>query len=302
MSKVGVCEFCLPVWGPSSLDFAADCGFEGVQITDLRGVYRGFPLSNKFIRDGYLEAADRTGLEIDSLHLMALSHSTGMICPKHSPKNEMARLSLQKGIEACLAMGIKVLNLSGGDRTAMEPVIDREIWDNLIDFMNLAVRSCAEHGIVVAYETSMDISRLNEFLERIPGLTLNYDIENSVVCGTGFQIPLNVPDKIDHVHIKDGYLDLKTGIKSPVITGTGTGNIGEAVRILKEKGYDGWYYSESKFCQYILPEDVALKRFNSKNFGELGINDVLPPSTFGSMDMTDVCRRDCEAIKKMVRG
>lgn len=300
MSKVGVCEFCLPVWGPSSLDFAADCGFDGVQITDLRGAYRGFPLANKFIQEGYLDAAARTGLKIDSLHLMALSHSTGMICPKHSPKNEMARISIQKGIACCIDMGIKVLNLSGGDATAMAPVMDMEIWNNLISFLNYTVQSCAEHGIIVAYETCMDISRLYEFLDRIPGLTINYDIENSVVVGTGFQIPLNIPEKIDHVHIKDGLLDTKTGVKRPVITGTGTGNIAEAVRILKEKGYDGWYYSESKYCQYMLPEDIKLQRFGYQAFQELSINDMLPPLTFGGTDMTEVCRNDCEAIKRMV--
>ena len=300
MSKVGACEFCLPVWGPDSIYFASDCGFEGVQITDLRGAYRGVPLLNKRIQEGYLEAAEKTGLAIDSLHLMALSHSTGMICPAGSPKNEMAKLSLRKGIESCLALGIKVLNLSGGDKTAMEPVINQEIWNNLIAFMNHAVQSCAEHGITVAYETSMDISRLKEFLDRIPGLTLNYDIENSVVCGTGFQIPLYVPEKIDHIHIKDGYRDPETGIKRPVITGTGTGNIAEAVRILKEKGYDGWYYSESKYIQYMLPEDIKQKRFGYEAYQEFSIGDTLPPSTFGGTDLTEVIRKDCEAIKKMV--
>lgn len=300
MSKVGVCEFCLPVWGPDSVVFAADCGFEGLQITDLRGAYRGFPLTNRRIQEGYLEAATRTGVEVGSLHLMALSHSTGMIYPENDPRNEMARHSLLKGIESCLALGIQSLNLSGGDKTAMDPVIDREIWGNLIAFLNFTVRSCADHGIVVAYETSMELVRLREFLESIPGLTVNYDIYNSVISGTGFQIPLNVPEKVDHVHIKDGIWDSVTRTTKPVITGTGTGNISEAVRILKEKAYDGWYYSESKYCQYMLPEDIKLGRRSVAPFKELSIEDEIPPSTFGSTDMTEVIRRDCEAIRKMV--
>ena len=301
MSKVGICEFCMPVWGPDSVYFAADCGFEGVQITDLRGAYRGFPLLNKRIQEGYLEAVERTKVEVPSLHLMALSHSNGPILPKNSPENEMARLALRKGIESSLALGIKSLNLSGGDKTAMEPVLNVEVWNNLIDFLNYSVKACAEHGIVVAYETSMGIERLSEFLERIPGLTLNYDIWNSVIVGTGFEIPLFKADRIDHVHIKDAYFNLEKGVNRPVITGTGNGNIAEGVRLLKEKGYDGWYYSESKYCQYMLTEDIKNKRHGYQAFKELDINDPIPPCSFGLSDMTEVCRKDCEAIKAMVR-
>ena len=51
MKKVGVCEWCLPVWGPDSIGFAADIGFEGVQLTDLGGATKGFPMTNQKIRE-----------------------------------------------------------------------------------------------------------------------------------------------------------------------------------------------------------------------------------------------------------
>lgn len=300
-NKVGVCEWCLPVWGPFAVDFAADCGFEGIQLTDLRGPYRGFPMTNKCIQEGYKEASARTGVALGSMHLMSLSHTTGQVNPPNSLKGEMARLNLDKGIEGCVAMGIPVINVSGGNVGGVGGDIIREPWENLISFLTYAVKACADHGIVVAYETCLQIQYLEEMLERVHGLTVNYDIDNSIVVGTGFQIPLNIPDKIDHVHIKESVVDKATGKKKFVITGEGEGKTAEGVRLLKEKGYKGWYYSESKYIEYILPEDIALHNYGSKEFGELTINDVIPPQSFGlGEDLTTVIRKDCEAIKKMV--
>lgn len=301
MNRVGVCEWCLPVWGPFSLDFAADCGYEGIQLTDLRGPYRGFPMANKCIQEGYKEASARTGVALASMHLMTLSHTTGHVQEFGSPKSELAKLSLLKGIEGCVAMGIPVMNLSGGNVGGIGGGLIKDAWENLIMFMNYAVRKCDEHGITVAYETCLDITYLSELLERVPGLTVNYDIENSNIVGTGFQIPLNIPEKIDHVHIKDGVVDKTTGKKRSVITGEGEGKIAEGVKLLKEKGFEGWYFSESKYIQYILPEDIVLHNYGSQDFDELSIHDVIPPHSFGlGGDLTEVCRKDCEAIKKLV--
>ena len=303
MSKVGVCEWCMPVWGPSAVEFAANCGFEGVQVTDLRGAFRGFPMTNKRIQEGYLEASERTGVALASMHLMAMSHSTGHCSPWDSPKNQLAQLSLKRGIESCTALGIRVINISGGDAAARGPVLNRELWDNLILFLNHAVKVCGEKGIVVAYETSMEINRLRELLERVPGLQLSYDIRNCSLLGVGFQIPENVPERIDHVHVCDDIPDENTGILRPVISGTGTvGKLEEGIRILKEKGYDGWYYSESKYGNFTLPEDFEVGSYGARFFKELDIDCIIPPQSFGGTDLTEVCRRDCEAIKKLVNG
>lgn len=301
MSKVGVCEWCMPVWGPSAVDFAADCGFDGLQVTDLRGAFRGFPMTNRCIQQGYLEASERTGLELASMHLMAMSHSTGHISPQHSTKNEMARLSLRKGIESCKALGIRVINISGGDATVYQDVPDLTIWGNLITFLNHAVQLCADNGITVAYESSMPFSRLGELLERVPGLKLSYDIRNCNLLGTGFQMPLNAFDRIDHVHVCDDTPDEKTGILKPVICGTGTvGKLAEGIRILREKGYDGWYYSESKYGNFTLPEDFKVGSYGARFFHELSIDDVIPPQSFGDADITAVCRKDCLAIRELI--
>lgn len=300
MNKVGVCEWCLPVWGPFSLDFAADCGFEGIQLTDLLGPYRGFPMTNKCIQEGYLAASKRTGVALASMHLMTLSHTTGHVQPMDSPKGQMAKLNLEKGIEGCTAMKIPVINVSGGNTGGIGSPIIQENWNNLIAFLNYAVKACADNGIKLAYETSLPIIYVNEMLERVPGLTINYDIDNSTVVGTGFEIPLNLTaEQIDHIHIKDSRFE--NGKKLSVITGTGTGNIAEGVRLLNKIGFEGWYFSENKYIQYLLPIDIVLHNYGSKDFDELSINDRLQHEPFGlGDDLTTIIRADCEAIKKMV--
>lgn len=303
MNKVGVCEWCLPVYGPFAVDFAADCGFEGIQLTDLRGPYRGFPMTNKCIQEGYKEASARTGVELASMHLQTLSHTTGQVCAADSPKGQMARLQLAKGIEGCVAMGIHSINVSGGNIGGMggSPII-KEAWDNLVEFLTLGVKSCADNGITLAYESCMPIVHLKVLMDAVPGLTVNYDIDNSTFVGTGFEIPLNIPDRIDHVHIKDTLIDKVTGKRKFVITGKGEGKVAEAIKLLNEKGYEGWYYSESKYIQYLLPEDMVLGNYGSKDFGEMSIDDELFPRSFGlGDDMTLVISTDCAAIKSLVR-
>lgn len=289
MSKIGVCEFCLPVWGPFAVDFAANCGFEGIQLTDLRGVYWGFPLTNRFIQEGYLEAAKRTGVTLHSLHLMALSHSTGHYSPENSPKGEQARISLKKGVEACRSLGIQVINLSGVAR-------GEDAISNQIRFLQYAVKTCEEFGVSLAYErgTNFEYSRL--LLDSVPGLKLQFQISDF----SDEKILSIAPDRLDHVHITCSKYDSEIKTRRDVMASASSDTIRKQICALRELGYDGWYFSEEEYIDFALPEDVERGNYG-RGYPEMSTEYQPHPLSFGmGPDYTALLKKNCKELKDLI--
>ncbi len=274
MNKIGVCEWCLPVNGPYSLDFAADAGFEGVQLGDLGGSQMGFPMTNQRIREGYLEAAARTGVALHSMHLYTLVRDAGHIFPMNSPEGEAANLSIRNGIDSCQAMGIPCLNISAFFQSNVNCDYD---WRNLLDHLRYAVEYGRDHGVYVAYEPGVAIDRIKEVLDKIPGITLNYDLTNPRSLGLGEpleELAAIGAGPIDHVHVKDSKRNTFGKYLGSCFAGEGSGRIKEAIGLLQSMGYDNWYLSESGY---------------------------LNPLPYGvGPDLSKVCRMDQEAIRRIV--
>lgn len=274
MSKIGVCEWCLPVSGPFALDFAKDAGFEGIQLGDLGGSQMGYPMTNEFIREGYKEAAKRTGVILQSMHLYTLVRDGGHIYPMNSPEGQEANRSIRNGIDSCEAMGIDCLNISAFFQSEVKNDYDLE---NLIDHLSYAVAYGKDRGVYVAYEPGVKIDKIFRILDRVPGLTINYDLTNPRSLGNGEPLEELVQlgaDVIDHVHVKDSYRDKWGKYQGSRFAGEGTGRIREAIHLLKTLGYDKWYLSESNYINP-LPYGVG-------------------------PDISLVCRKDCEAIRSIV--
>ena len=276
MKKIGVCEWCLPVWGPDSIYFAADVGFEGVQLTDLGGSGKGYPMTNQRIREGYVEAAQKTGVVLHSMHLHSLPRVGGMIYPLDSPKGQSTLLSIRNGIDSCEAMGIPCLNISAFFQSNVNNNYD---WNNLVDHLDYACRYGKDHGVYVAYEPGVPAAKIREILERLPDLTINYDLTNPRSLGVGEPLEELAELEIaalDHIHVKDSRRNAFGKYLGSCFAGEGSGRIREAIHLLKERGYDKWYLSESNYIQP-LPYGVG-------------------------PDISTVCRKDCEAIRELVKN
>lgn len=271
-NKIGVCEWCLPVWGPDAIYFAADVGFEGVQLTDLGGPQKGFPMTNELIREGYKEASERTGVVLHSMHLHSLPREGGMIYPLDSPKGEATKLALRNGIDSCEAMGIGILNISVFLKSAIKNDYD---FRNFIASLRYAVDYAKDHGVLVVYEPSVSLEKTLEILELVPDIKINHDLLNRSRRRPEKEIPALVK-VIDHVHIKDATRDEFGMIAGPCLAGDGTGKVREQVKMLNDLGYDNWYLSES---DYIRPKFY--------NLGD---------------DLSYICRTDLNRIRELVNG
>ena len=278
MNRVGVCEWCLPVNGPAALDFAGSAGFEGLQLRDLGGATKGYPLNNEFIRDLYREAAERSGVCMHSLHMYTLAHTDGSIHPMNSPAGELATEGMRYGIEACEALNIPCINFSACFAGAIKDDYD---FRNYLDHMVFAVKYASDHGVRVAYEPGVSMEKLEQMLEEAPELTFNYDIHDCIKQGRGFDVPRRFGvDRIDHVHLKDFHTP-PPGSKAswPCFAGEGYAHIKEGIAVLKQLGYTGWILAESGYV-----------------YGER------PPMSFNyGTDFSKIVRKDYEGILKMIQ-
>ncbi len=273
MKKIGVCEWCLPVWGPDSVYFAADVGFEGVQLTDLGGPKKGFPMTNRFIRERYVEASQKTGVALHSMHLHSLPREGGMIYPLDSPRGEATKLALRNGIDSCEAMGIKILNISVFLKSAIKNDYD---FDNFIASIRYAVSYAKDHGVLVVYEPSVTLEQTLKILELVPEIKINHDLLNRSSRNPEIEIPALVR-VIDHVHVKDAHRNSLGYISGPCLAGEGTGKVEASIHMLNELGYDNWYLSES---DYVKPKAYGL----------------------GTTNITEICRTDLARIRQMVEN
>lgn len=274
MNQIGVCEWSLPVSGPFSVNFAADVGFEGVQLGDLGGSTKGYPMSNRCIREGYIEAAANTGVKLHSMHLHTLVRQGGMIHPMHSPEGESAVASLKIGIESCAAMGIPCVNVSAFFKTFIKDDYD---FDNFAAMLNFAVAYGADRGVGIVYEPILAIKDTLLMLDRVKGLRINYDTLNPLFAGSGDpQVEIHTLGSavIDHVHVKDA--KYKSDVEDPdnCLSGTGIGKLRESIHLLKELGYSGWYLSESN---YVNPLPYGL-----------------------GPDISEICRADIHALRELL--
>ena len=274
MSKIGVCEWYLPVNGPFALDFAADCGFDGIQLGDLGGSRMGYPMTNERIRQGYLEAAQRTGVVLQSMHLYTLVRDAGHIFPMDSPEGEAGCKSIRLGIDSCEAMHIPCLNISAFFQSGVNNDYD---WCNLVEHLKFACEYGKDHGVYVAYEPGVKIEKVKGLLSEVPDLKINYDLTNPRSLGLGEPLEEIVTlgaEVIDHVHVKDSLRDSWGKYLGSCFAGEGTGKIKEAIALLKRLGYDNWYLSESNY---------------------------LSPRSYGvGPDLSVVCREDCRRIRAIV--
>ena len=115
MSKIkfGVCEFGFPCWGPSAIRMAYEAGFEGIQLADCGGTDKSYPLTNKWIQEDYLNASQKYGITLQSIHLYTLVRQGYIRSSLRSQEGKIAMESIKKGIIAASEMNIPTVMIEG---------------------------------------------------------------------------------------------------------------------------------------------------------------------------------------------
>ena len=251
MSKIGMTEWYLPYAGPGAIRLCRKLGLDGMEIGDLGGHLRNYPLLNADIREAYREAVGDSRFQLYAYHAISLSRELGF---KYSLGSSRGREGLEVfriSASICERYGIPVVMLACFQKGRPENRYEvKKVIENLKEYVKIA----GAFGVRVVLEAFSDRKTVRQILEEAEGVTLCYDLLNPIKFGfgdPGEDIRELDMKAIDHIHIKEA----SEALEDYCLLGRGIADIGEAVQLLKEKGYDGWYFLENHYNEPPLMYD-----------------------------------------------
>lgn len=266
--KLGICNFCLPGTGVFAPRLVKEVGLDGMSIE--YGAYeKGYPLSQKIIRDLYLEAQQKFGIEYANIGC-----SDGDFLPFYmrpsGPRFETVRRAHFDAVDAAAYMKIPAVFFSNFNASLVRTEEDMEYtarrYQELCD--------CAgEKGIEIGCECPLGAARQLELVERVgrPNFKLFYDSDNFAAFTEFKQVDVLAaiyPHMMNQLHVKDS----TEGTFANTLLGTGISDFSGSIAYLKEHHYSGWLILENLYekedFQNISPERIETVREDVRRLKE----------------------------------
>lgn len=239
--KFGACEFALPGNCIGSVKLAHDVGLDGLQL-GFMNYERGIMLSQKWMRDYYMEEADRWGIEIPSMAMCELDFY-GLNNPKNTPKGAIAWMLLDQAIEAAIDMKMKAIMVPSFNDAMMRT--DDDIKRTAVA-LQYACDAVKEYDMVIATENTLTLEKNAELFALVnrDNLKAFYDSQNYVSTLGWKQVPMLeglMPLLYPEIHVKDGI----GSYGSSKLLGEGDTDFYGTMRVLKQHNYKGYIHLEN---------------------------------------------------------
>lgn len=178
----------------------------------------------------------------------------------HDPLDDLAR-----PLESLVAAGAGVVVLAaatGADGYDDRPVLDETQWATLLSNLDRLAGIVAERGLKAVLHPHVGTMVENRAeVDRVlagSSIPLCLDTGHLLIGGTDpLELTRQVPDRIEHAHLKDVNAELAAKVQSGELTytqavaagmyvplGAGDVDIAGIVKALEDNGYDGWYVME----------------------------------------------------------
>ncbi len=245
--KLGICEWVLPIKGPSLFPKLKELGIDGIQVDDWDGHAACNPMCDPYVQSLYLENADKYGIEMISMGGNALGKEGGMIHAPYSAVGEQCMDTFRHGIDACHAMNIPVYLAPAFFAGFPMTVKDRE---NIALNLRTACEYAEDKNVCVAFESAYSAEQVIALAEEVshPNFRVFYDTQNPAtfcgICVAEDIIKLG-RERIVQIHIKDGV----ESIHGSVYLGTGDTGFRGAAEAIRKIGYDGWLVLENSYSK-----------------------------------------------------
>jgi len=254
--KLGICNFCLPGTGLFAPQLVKEAGLDGMSIE--YGAYeKGYPLSQKVLRDLYLDAQQKYGIEYANVGC-----SDGDFLPFHmrpsDPRFETVRKAHFDAVDAAAYMKIPAVFFSNFNASLVETEEDMEYtakrYQELCDY-------AGEKGIQIGCECPLSVEKQLELVDRVgkANFKLFYDSDNYSYFTSYKQVDVLdgiYPHMLNQLHVKDS----TEGHIANALLGTGVSDFRGSIAYLKEHGYAGWLIIENLYekedFQNISPERI----------------------------------------------
>jgi inosose dehydratase len=178
----------------------------------------------------------------------------------HDPLDDLAG-----PLESLVAAGAGVVVLAaatGADGYDDRPVLDETQWATLLSNLDRLAGIVAERGLKAVLHPHVGTMVENRAeVDRVlagSSIPLCLDTGHLLIGGTDpLELTRQVPDRIEHAHLKDVNAELAAKVQSGELTytqavaagmyvplGAGDVDIAGIVKTLEDNGYDGWYVME----------------------------------------------------------
>lgn len=248
--KFGACEFALPGSCLGSVKLASEVGLSGLQL-GFMNYERGIMLSQKWMRDYYMEEADRYGVELPSMAVCEFD-VYGLRNPRNTPKGAIAHMILEQAVEAAVDMNMQGVMMPSFNDGMMKTDEDIQITAKALQ------RACdlaRPYGIVIATENTLTLEKNRELFALVnrDNLKAFYDSQNykSTMGWDQAEILEGMMGILyPEIHVKDGI-----GISgSSKLLGEGDTDFYGTMRVLKQYNYSGYIHLENFYDRMPLRE------------------------------------------------
>jgi len=174
--RIGACDWSLgKTSDPGSFEVAKRIGLDGVQIS-MGTVENGMHLRRPDVQKLFLEAAGQNGQQIASMCILVLNG-----IPYKS--DACTEQWVADGIDACAAMGVKVLMLPFFGKNDLRD--DAEGTAEVVRRLRLAAPKAEKTGVDIGIESMLSAERHMDIIDRVgsPAVKVYYDVGNSHKAG-----------------------------------------------------------------------------------------------------------------------
>lgn len=239
--KIGACEFLLGkrgIFDPSCFDVAKQIGLDGVQV-DMGSGDKLMHMRKPEVQRAYLEAAEKTGLEIASLALSEMNK----VPLKSDPR---AAVWLDQSIDICKALGITISMPVFFIHGLLDMSNTKEI-DHAVRVLKDVASKAEKEGIVIGLENYLSAEDNIKIIDRIgsPAVKVYYDVGNSTDKGRDILKEIRMLGKlICEFHAKDGRH----------ILGKGRIDFKQVRKAIDDIDYSGWIVLEAARPHGVIPD------------------------------------------------
>ena len=241
--KLGVTEWYLPVSGPSAVRLCKKLGFDGMEMTDLGGSERNYPLLDERVEELFQEELDATDFMIYTLHPLEIARKPGIQFDMKSSVGQETLKIYKKSVETCVRYHIPTIMLASfaGSKFQNSYELGQTIR-TLSEYGKIA----EGHGVRLIYEGFSDTETMLRIREGIGNVKLCYDLANPYLFG--FSEPKKDmaafgKDWIDCIHVKD----INEKMNRTCLLGEGVAGVAQSLKWVGHMGFDGWYFLETHY-------------------------------------------------------
>lgn len=269
--KLGICNFCCPGTGIFAPQMVSEVGLDGMSI-EYGSYEKGYALSQTKIRDLYLDAQQKYGIEYANIGCSD-GDNVPFFSKKGDPYDEALTAATHGAVDAAAYMKIPMVFFS----TFLASNIDNdEKLENTAKRFQDVCDYANDKNIEISWENPLEPKKAKELIGLVDrkNFSLFYD-SNNYVYFSNFKQTEILEDLYDcmgnQLHVKDG----TEGHLANAVLGTGVSDFYGTIEVLKKKNYSGWIILEN------LYELEGMRHLNPEYF--------------------EIMRQDVEVLKKAVR-